>query len=171
MGQNENILKYEVVDNFLPKSEYEKIYDVIMKSHQFPWFYEPNISFFEKASRDYLFYLVHIFYINNKSNSFYFNILDNLLIKLQPRALIRIKANFYPNQNTKKLNEPHIDFPYSHNGAVYSINTCNGGTIMEDGTLIESIANRIVFFDAGKTHDSLNCTDAKARVNINFNYF
>ncbi len=171
MGKNKNILKYEVVDNFLPKSEYEKIYDVIMKSNEFPWFYQPNISYFDKFSKDHLFYLVHIFYINNKPNSFYFNILDNLIAKLKPKALIRVKGNFYPNQNRQKLNEPHIDYPFSHNGAVYSINTCNGGTVMENGTLVKSIANRIVFFDAGKTHDSTNCTDAKARVNINFNYF
>ena len=40
-----------------------------------------------------------------------------------------------------------------------------------DKTKIDSVENRILFFDPSIPHDSENCTDQKVRVNININYF
>ena len=42
--------------------------------------------------------------------------------------------------------------------------------MLEDGTKVESIQNRLLLFAPSKTHNSTSCTDAKVRVNINFNY-
>ena len=61
--------------------------------------------------------------------------------------------------------------PYKHKGAILYINDNNGKTILEDGTEIESKANRLLLFDASKPHNSTSCTDAKSRINININYF
>ena len=36
---------------------------------------------------------------------------------------------------------------------------------------IESIENRALLFDPSIEHRSTTCTDAKGRININFNYF
>ena len=58
-----------------------------------------------------------------------------------------------------------------HNGAVFSLNTCDGFTSLDDGTKIESIENRLLLFDSNKPHASSTCTNAKARFNMNFNYF
>jgi hypothetical protein len=54
---------------------------------------------------------------------------------------------------------------------VFSLNTCDGFTSLEDGTKIESIENRLLLFDSNKPHASSTCTNAKARFNMNFNYF
>ena len=92
-------------------------------------------------------------------------------MKLKPRALVRIKANLY--QCTPKIikHGEHADFDWEHKGALYSLNTCNGGTILEDGTKIESKENRMLLFDPSKPHASTTCTDQPARFNININYF
>ena len=42
---------------------------------------------------------------------------------------------------------------------------------LDGGQKIRSVANRMLFFDATKLHNSTTCTDEKGRFNINFNYF
>jgi len=51
------------------------------------------------------------------------------------------------------------------------VNTNNGYTKFEDGTKVESVANRLVTFPANMKHKGTSCTDEKIRVVINFNYF
>ena len=90
---------------------------------------------------------------------------------LDIKALIRIKINMYPNTEILKEHGMHIDFPFSHKTALLSINTCDGYTKLEDGTKIDSVANRILLFDASTPHTSSTCTNQPVRVNININYF
>ena len=164
-------INYKVIDNFLNKENFIKIKNVLL-GMDFPWYYQPNISNANKTSKGPLFYLTHLIYDNKKPNSDFYNIIkENLLDFIDMKAIVRIKANLYPNQGIKKINEPHVDFDYKHKGAIFSLNTNNGGTILEDGTIIKSIENRILFFDPSTKHDSLSCTDEKIRVNINMNYF
>jgi len=171
MGTSKKV-KYKVIDNFLPEEEMVKLENLFVHDVEFPWYYQPNISFKEKTSEGKLFYMVHLLYSNHRPNSAYFPHIIPLVEKLKPNALIRIKANFYPNQGAKTLNEFHRDYPFKHKGAIFSINTCNGGTLLSDNTLIKSIRNRLLMFDPSEYHDSTNCTDnSKARINININYF
>ena len=114
----------------------------------------------------------HLFYHETRPNSDFYTIIYNHLLKnIEIKSLIRVKANFYPNQNIKNLNEMHTDYDFPHKGAIFSINTNNGGTILKDKTKVDSVENRILFFDPSVLHDSENCTDSKARINININYF
>ena len=84
--------------------------------------------------------------------------------------MIRSKCNLYTK--TEKLFEHklHTDMPFPHKGFLFYVNTNNGFTILEDGTKVESIANRALFFDSSKSHKSTTCTDEDIRVNININY-
>ena len=159
-----------IIDNFLPDKNLKTIKDIIMGQY-FPWYYQPNISFTKEKSKDNLFYMYHLFYSKNKPSDYYNVIKENLINFIEVKSLIRVKANFYPNQNIKKLNEMHRDYDFKHKGAIFSVNTNNGGTILKDGTKIDSIENRMLFFDPSIEHDSENCTDQKTRVNININYF
>ena len=43
--------------------------------------------------------------------------------------------------------------------------------ILADGTKIKSVANRALLFDPFEFHSSTTTTDAKARFNMNVNYF
>ena len=55
--------------------------------------------------------------------------------------------------------------------AIYYVNSNDGYTLFEDGTKVESVANRLVRFPASIKHTGTTCTNANRRVLINFNWF
>ena len=77
----------------------------------------------------------------------------------------------YPNTETLKEHGMHTDYNYPHKASILYINTCDGYTKFEDGTKIDSVANRMLIFDGSKLHTSSTTTDQPVRMNINFNYF
>ena len=162
-------MDYQIIDNFLPQEEYLKLYD-LMTSSNFAWYYSDSVAFEESVDLgDW--YQIHLLYIRLTPHSEHFLALLPILEKLDIKALIRAKANFYPNLGKHIENEFHVDFPFQHKGCIYYLNTNNGPTILSDGTKIDAIANRALLFDPSKPHGSTHCTDAKVRLNINFNYF
>ena len=89
---------------------------------------------------------------------------------LQPKAIIRVKANKYTQTPTLEQHEYHQDFPFKHKAAIFYVNTNNGQTQFVDNT-VNSIENNMLLFDASVEHRSTSTTDAQHRININFNYF
>ena len=178
-------MKYEVIDNFLDEEYFEnlatlftgssnvparinKTKDQISKTYV-PWFFTPDITE-STLVEDNLFYMVHMFYESNMPTSSHYNTLIPLLDKLKVECLVRIKSNLYPNTEILHEHPMHADLPYSHSAAILSLNTCDGYTKLKDGTKIDSVANRILLFDAGEEHCSTNTTNVPARFNININY-
>lgn len=163
----------KIIDNYLPKEQFENIKNTICEdSMNFPWYYNKFLNNRDYGEIDNHFYFVHVIYNNYLKNSDFFDDLLPLVDKINPKALIRVKVNGYPKNGDKIINHNyHTDYDFPHNGAIFYLNTCNGKTILEDGTKIDSVANRILFFDPSKPHTSTNCTDAKMRFNINMNYF
>ena len=100
-----------------------------------------------------------------------FSIVQPVLEVLQPKSLIRVKANFYPQTYSLIEHQQHWDCPFPHKGAIFCLNTCNGFTRFEDQTTVGSVENRLILFDTSKLHNSTTCTDEKGRFNIAFNYF
>ena len=101
----------------------------------------------------------------------YFRGLLPILEKLNIKSLIRVKANLYPySGETLHEHEMHIDYDFPHYSAILSLNTCDGYTKLEDGTKVESIANRMLIFDGNQKHCSTTTTSKFARINININY-
>ena len=94
-----------------------------------------------------------------------------LVEQLQPKSLMRVKANLYPSTETILEHDPHIDDDFSHKGAVYFVNTNNGYTTTNDNTKVPSVENSVLLFDPSEPHFSSTCTDDKFRVTINVNYF
>lgn len=84
---------------------------------------------------------------------------------------MRIKINMYPNTEILKEHGMHSDYTFPHKTGLFSINTCDGYTKLEDGTKIDSVANRMLLFDGSNPHSSSTTTDQPVRVNININYF
>ena len=158
---------YKIIDNLLPEKELKNIQDVMM-GLEFPWFFSDTISNKTEVIENY--YFTHMFYAKTINSSFY-NILDPIIEKLDANALVRIKGNLHPNVNKFIENNKHTDYDFQHKAAIFYVNTNNGFTILEDGTKIESVENRLLMFDPSKLHSSTNCTDEKRRININFNYF
>ena len=159
---------YEVIDNFLPEETYLRIKYEMIDSKTFPWFYYPAVSY--EDIEDDTFYFSHMFFDSPYIKSNFFELITPLIKKIDPKVLCRVKGNLYTNMGRMIENGKHVDQDYELRGAVYYVNTNNGYTILDDGTKIESVANRILFFDSGQPHNSTHCTDQKIRVNINFNF-
>ena len=157
----------EIIDNFLPQEEFEKIKKSIIYSSQVPFYFNYKVASDKSTSDD--FYFTHNVYINGCPNSDFFPTIQPLVTKLDIRFLNRIKINCYPRTEKIITHDVHVDMDIPHKGAIYSLNTCNGGTYIGD-TFVPSVENRILLFDPSKPHQSTNCTDKQARFNININY-
>jgi len=95
-------------------------------------------------------------------------ILDNIPI----RSLFRVKFNLTPRTSDIVEHGFHVDSSYPDSiTAVMYFNTCDGYTKFEDGTKVESVENRIVFFNSQMKHTGSTCTDDQRRVVLNLNYF
>jgi len=161
---------FQIIDNFLNNSTFNTLSDSIIKNTDFPWYISRAVS--DKSVTSEGGYLLHMFYSNYRVNSNNFPQLIPLLEKVNPSALMRIKANFYHTTNEVVHHENHIDFPKSHKGFVFYLNTNNGKTILNDETVVDSVANRILLFDPSVPHRSTTCSDDPiGRFNINCNYF
>jgi hypothetical protein len=165
-------MQYEVIDNFLPKEQFEAIQNMMMRNKNLTWFYEPNVVCPTQELKNTM-YFVHMFYENYAPRSAFMGDIFPLIQKLDAKSLIRIKGNMFPNLNSnERIKEPfHADYDFKHKGAIYYVNTNNGPTVFEDGTEIEAVENRILLFEPHKMHTMMYCTDQKVRVNININYF
>ncbi len=164
-------MKHEVIDNFLDEQYFAQLQkNIANPNDKMPWFWERSVSG-KKDEDPKLFYMTHSFYENNLPTS-------NLLDKFFPfftalgeiGALIRVKANFYPNTEVLYEHPMHVDYSFHNTGAILSLNTCDGYTKLEDGTKINSVANRLLLFDASTPHCSTTTTNVPARINVNINF-
>lgn len=168
---------YEVIDNFLPKEDFEYLQGLLHQ--QVPWYFQKEINALHNAKdeEDKTFYMTHMLlniHDDPQKHGIYSTFYKNfkfILEKLDAKATMRMKLNLYPRTDTIEIHKAHIDYNFSHKGCIVSFNTCNGATILEDGTKIDSVANRALLFEPHKYHSSTSCTNAKARLNLNINYF
>jgi hypothetical protein len=167
-------MSFTVFDNFLSEEEFASLKHIMIDTPEFPWYYNNGVvTPIDNNSNDFLenYQFTHLFYDNFKPNSEYYVFLQTLVERLQPTALIRIKANLNP-VTSKIIKFPyHVDFPdIKCITAIFYLNTNNGYTLI-DNQKIESISNRLVAFDSNTKHTGTTCTDQKYRCLINFNYY
>ncbi len=161
---------YKIVDNFLDKENFSKLQEFVL-SPNLDWYFNSTVNTLQK--KDNTSYFTHHLYTRQHTytHSNYYNNFKVIEEKLNVKAMIRMKINCYPHTAELITHAPHRDYDFEHKGCILSFNTCNGGTVMEDGTFVQSIANRALLFDPSEPHCSTTCTDNKARINININYF
>ena len=159
----------EYKKDFLPIETFNSIKEVIISSN-FPWFFKEKLNN-NQNKKDLSSYLTHTFYLDNNVNSDKFKILASFLKAIEAKSLLRVVANFYFKTDKVIQHTMHIDYNFPHKGVLLSLNTCDGGTILEDGTKVDSIENTALFFDPSKLHASTSTTNAKGRFNILVNYF
>lgn len=159
---------YNIYDNFLPVKDLINL-QTYMFGENFSWYLTDGISYDNEQGKN--FYFTHVFYINDNKNSDFYYLVQPIVEKLKVKALMRIKGNMYVNNNKFTVHTKHVDYDFEHKGAIFYVNNNNGYTTLEDGTKINSVANRLLTFNPGKLHSSSNCTDSGARVTINFNFF
>ena len=158
----------KIIDNFLPQ-DYLVHLQRMMLDHNFPWLYNAEVA--NRGEVNDHFYFTHNLFDNYKPTSSIFEEFIPFFKQLEMNALIRARGLLYTNQGRQIVHEKHTDFRFPHKTAVFYMNTNNGYTEFEDGTKVESVENRIVFFDGSRLHNSSTCTDQKIRVVISVNYF
>lgn len=158
------------MDNILPQEDFLKVKNFILNSN-FPWNLTPVVTNDkEDLPINASYYFTHEFWsgFNTEPQAQVFAPLLNIM---ECKAMMRIKANLYPSTEVIVHHDNHIDYEFSHKGAIFYLNTNNGLTILENQINVESIENRLLLFDPSKLHRSTTCTDDKCRVNVNFNFF
>ena len=115
--------------------------------YHFPWYYNPIV--------DYDNHLFDIFDLDSYQFVHDFSLSDKVL---NPRTSEVITRKF------------HVDTNEKCKTAILYLNTSDGYTEFEDGSRVDSRANRMVIFDSQTMHRGTTCTNQKTRVVINFNY-
>ena len=156
-------------DNFLEEEKFKEIQDTLL-GRFFPWFYADRVNYMEYTS-EWEYQFTHVFYADNLPNSEHFDLLIPYIDKLQPKSLIRIKANLLTRSEKTIEHGYHSNQSFDCKTAIAYINTNNGYTVFEDGQKVMSKENRLIMFDNSVKHSGSTCSDQKTWVIINFNYF
>jgi len=172
-------MKPYIVDNFLSKEDFKKIVDIV-SGPDIDWHYSYSVADGSKEEDDM--YFIHMLYMGlaempkdgvmppPPKNSDYYHFFEPLFAKLPDfKLLMRAKVNLYGRTPEIVHHPDHVDMKQEHMGALFSLNTCNGGTVIGDEKF-DSVTNRILFFDPTQPHHSTSTTDVKRRLNVNINY-
>ena len=180
-------MKIRVVDNFLPNGDYYQIKEHLIDKPDIPYsFYEGKVYGKDANKNLQDAHMCHAFYHLNRfpkepTASQYMGLILPIIARCRVLAIHRIKANLELHAGSEPYeSEYHIDWTNDDNiksnmqAAIYYVNTNNGYTDFKDGEevkKVESVANRMVFFDAELSHRGVSSTDSRYRCVINFNWF
>jgi hypothetical protein len=172
-------MKISVQENFLAKEKFDVLSKNIM-GENFPWFFNPIVVDREKESPSTSpGQLVHVVYAGNSPQSALYesDIFIPILQQLNVGIIFRIKMNLHLRRPEPFYSRYHIDILYldkaiavNSTTSIFYINTNNGYTEFEDGTIVKSVANRLVTFPLTTKHRGISQTDEQTRYVINFNY-
>lgn len=175
-------MSYKIIDNFLEEKDFEELKNLILGSKDntnFSWNIITEVAnvcnhndYDQKIEEQFWnWYAIHPVYYTVPLSPHFDYIMSLFYNKLDIKSLIRIKVNFYPYTSKVEEHASHQDYEFTHFGSVFSLNTCDGFTRMNNGDKVNSVANRMVFFDPSEYHNSSTTSNQKGRYNINFNWF
>ena len=169
----------KVIDDFLNEEDFKKLEKIFCP--RIPWEFSDVISD-ERLMCDpkYNFQYVHTIFHKEKLLSNFYDYTVPFLNKIDARALVRVKINSVCRQEEIIVHGFHTDIEYKEyhptgldgmRTAILYLNTNNGFTFFENGTKVESVANRCVLFPAHYKHSGSTCTDVHRRLALNVVYF
>ena len=177
----------EIIEDLLTVQEYDILEKFLIVGGGLPWTYL-NYKVFgpnEEDPDNYQF--VHPFYFQECNGQFqneispYFDSVLPILNHFDFIALHRVKGNLEPLKSKRHYSDFHYDWAYTNGGkaipshtmttAIYYVNTNDGYTEFEDGTKVQSVANRLVKFPSNTKHRGVSQTDTRIRCVINLNFF
>ena len=164
----------DIVDNYLPEKDFFELFNS-MKEFSFDWHLSHILTKDAEKNPIGNMQFCHLFYRMHEQNTRTFPLLIPILTKINPVALIRIKANLSLSTKEVQKSGMHIDVedkdtPDSVRTSILYMNTNDGYTLFEDGTKVESVMNRLITFPHTMKHAGTTCTNAPFRMVINFNY-
>ena len=191
-------MKPVVIDNFLDEQSFQNLQN-IMFGENFCWVYNGAIDYEDDEDKfqfTHSFYknnigpssqqygkLSHI--LNKIKPKEIYRIKANLLTRTQKIIPNTFHTDIGKNELIDALKKASLQVPdsrelwrtkissietISYTTAIFYINSNDGYTEFEDGTKVESVANRWVSFPEEMKHRGTSCTDERVRVVINFNY-
>ena len=169
----------KIVDNFLSKEDFYNLTQIIRiaNEHGFWTFNGEGIAYAGEISLDnsntYFTHNIYNYNLPQTTNEDLLGIVFNSFLPklIDFNSLMRVKANLFTWSEKLQEYPLHQDLDdIKCKGAIFYLNTCDGYTHFEDGTKVESVENRMLFFDASTLHGSTNTSDSKFRMNFNFNY-
>jgi len=167
-------MSVKIFDNFLSEEDHKNLCESFIFNENFSLYLHNTVTYTgSEVDELWDWYGTHTFYLLDRPSETYEKI-KNVLVKkvmevTNTKTLIRARLNFYPHTETLREHYGHTDSDFSHVAGIYCLNTCDGFTRVDDGTIIESVANRFYTFNGGKQHNSTTTTNSKGRYNINFN--
>lgn len=167
-------MSMRVIDNYLPENSFNRLRDLICFNGDFPFSLVDYVSENNEKQKLDDWYGVHIFYKQDVPQSPHYNVINEHLVyrvrmDMGMKSFMRGKCNFYGHTQSIVEHQPHYDFAFNHTAAIYSLNTCDGFTRIGEKK-VDSVANRIVFFDGSEMHNSSSTTNTKGRFNISINF-
>ena len=163
---------HKVIDNVLEDDYYTDIKSTLFNDKVFPWFWGDS-----QLSAGDTFYFYHVFYVNNRPNSPYFDVLQPIFNALDVQSLLNVRANLVTNTQGVGFNKKHRDNytrDCDHKTAIFHLTTNNGKTVLcydDREEEIDTVENRLLMFDASTEHYSKHQTDEDRRVLLNINYY
>ena len=160
----------QIYDDYLASQELDNLQNLFFNNTDFPYFFNNH----KVDQGDGFSQFTHQFYINNTINSNFYNYLSCILDKIDPLAIIGIKANLQMKTKEIKTTPMHQDYANTLDNqktGIFYVNTNNGKTVFDDGQEISSVANRLIIFPAKKYHAGTTHTDVDYRCVINLNWF
>jgi hypothetical protein len=174
-----NFDQITVIDDFLPEEQFRQISSLVMNTseNKFPFFIQKDVADHDETTGPWSWYATHTFFIEDEVHCVHFPLIKELFLnKFRNElnimsGLIRVRANFYPWTSEVKSHDWHEDYPnLKNNAALFSLNTCDGHTSFKNAGNIDSVANRMIFFNAHQEHCSSTTSNSYGRYNINFNF-
>ena len=163
-------MKYKIIDDFLSIHEFDKIKENL-ESDYFPWYWNSHSTGYDFTPQ-----FTHRFIRGSTIHSDYFKVWENCSFfeKLGVYMVSKFKVNLNYKTHEQHVGNFHTDFSKEKTEglttSIFYINTNNGGTKFEDGTIVNSVANRLVTFDCSTQHAAVSCTDVDRRIVVNINY-
>jgi len=164
--------KISIIDNFLEEEKFVSLEQSIQSD--FPWFFSRFMVDTAEVSPggfDHKVYQAHI-----PTSPIYSHFIP-ILEQLNVAVLIKIRINLHPRLPEPYVFQFHTDtedlgkaITNLGTTSILYINTNNGYTELEDGTKIESVANRLATFPTNTKHRIVTQTDEQTRILINLNY-
>ena len=159
----------KIINNFLSKEEFLTVRDNLVFNPGFPFFLHRGITKPGDSNNDW--FGAHVIYDQGVPTSDVYEEIGNIFFPyFEMRSLLRIKINFYPHTHSVIEHASHVDYDFSHTAAIFSLNTCNGYTKIGNDAIVDSVENRMAFFDGSNQHRSTTTSNQSGRFNIAFNY-
>jgi hypothetical protein len=182
------IKKYIHSKNFLTKKDIDDYYSLV-SSGNFPWFLNPKTGpGYEYEDDDAI--LIHTAYLNNSSNSPYYEIFLDLFNKfcfeksITYKNILRMRINLLFSRPSNVATGPHIDLPFPHNGFLYYFNNSDGDTVFykekfsesysltnfEEDRRFSPIAGHALAFEGSRFHSPCSPKINRTRITLNIDF-